>query len=76
MPRRRKALIAIAAAGVVVLAIVALRVAPLFTGPDLPAGAERLHIATAAPNLTSGCAAALLSKHGKHGDLPTDRWDR
>lgn len=61
MSARRKALTAIAATGVIVLALVALRVAPLFTGPGLPAGAERLHITTAAPNLTMGCAAALLS---------------
>ena len=61
MSRRRKALTAIAAAGVIVLALMALRVAPVFTGPALPAGGERLHILTAAPNLTAGCAAALLS---------------
>ena len=61
MSRRRKALIAIAAMGLVGLALVALRVAPLFTGPAVPAGAERLHIITAAPNLNMGCAAALLS---------------
>ena len=61
MSRRRKALTAIAATGVVVLALVALGVARLFTGPGLPAGAERLHITTAAPNLAFGCAAALLS---------------
>jgi hypothetical protein len=61
MSRRRKALTLIAAAGVIVLALIALRVAPVFTGPALPAGAERLQITTAAPNLTSGCAAALLS---------------
>ena len=52
---------AFAAAGVLILALVALGVARLFTGPGLPAGAERLHIVTAAPNLTTGCAAALLS---------------
>ena len=61
MSRRRKALTAIAATGIVVLALVGLRVAPLFIGPGLPAGAERLHITTAAPNLMMGCAAALLS---------------
>ena len=61
MSRRRKALIAIAAMGVVGLALLAVRVAPLFTGPAVPAGAERLHITTAAPNLNMGCAAALLS---------------
>jgi hypothetical protein len=51
---------AVAAAGLLVLAIVALRVAPLFTGPALPVGASRLHIATRPPNLSLGCAAALL----------------
>ena len=61
MPRRRKALALIAAAGVIVLALTAVRVAPVFTGPAMPAGAERLQITTAAPNVTSGCAAALLS---------------
>jgi hypothetical protein len=61
MSRRRKALTAIAATGVIVLALVALGVARLFTGPGLPAGAERLHIVTAAPNLSMGCPTALLS---------------
>ena len=61
MSRRRKAFTAIATAGVIVLALVAFGVTRLFSGPGLPAGAERLHIVTAAPNLTSGCAAALLS---------------
>ena len=61
MSRRRKAFTALAAVGVIVLALIALGVARLFTGPALPAGAQRLHIVTAAPNLTGGCAAALLS---------------
>ena len=61
MSRRRKAVIAFAAAGVIVVAIVALRVAPQFTGPALPAGAVRLHITTERPNLSFGCAAALLA---------------
>jgi hypothetical protein len=61
MSRRRKALTAIAATGVIVLVLVALGVVRMFTGPGLPAGAERLHLVTAAPNLTFGCAAALLS---------------
>lgn len=46
---------------VIVLAAVALRVLPLFTGPAVPAGATRLHIATEPPNLTMACAAALLA---------------
>jgi hypothetical protein len=58
---RRKAFTAIAATGVVTFALVALGVARLFTGPGLPAGAQRLHIVTAGPNLTAGCAAAGLS---------------
>jgi hypothetical protein len=61
MTRRRKALTAVAATGVIVLALVALGIARLVTGPGLPVGAQRLHIVTAAPNLTAGCAAALLA---------------
>ena len=61
MSRRRKALIAIAAAGVLVLGAVGLRVLPLFTGPALPAGATRLHISTESPHLTFGCTTALLA---------------
>jgi hypothetical protein len=61
MTRRRKALRIIAVAGLLALVVLVLRVAPLFTGPGMPAGAQRLHITTAAPNLTFGCAAALLS---------------
>ena len=61
MSRRRKVLIAIAAVGVIVLGAIALRVLPLFTGPALPAGATRLHITTERPNLSFGCASALLS---------------
>lgn len=57
---RRKVLIAIAAAGVIVLAAAALRLAPLFTGPALPAGATRLHITTERPNFNLSCMAALL----------------
>lgn len=61
MTRRRKVLIAIAAAGVVVLAPFALIFVPQFTGPAPPAGATRLHIATEPPNLNMSCAAALLA---------------
>ena len=61
MSRRRKVLITIAAVGVIVLAAIALRVLPLFTGPAPPVGATRLHITTESPNLTFGCASALLS---------------
>ena len=61
MSRRRNVLITIAAVGVIVLGAIALRVLPLFTGPALPVGATRLHITTESPNLTFGCASALLS---------------
>jgi predicted amidohydrolase len=61
MSRRKTVVRTIAIAGIVVLAVVALRVAPLFTGPALPEGASRLQIATASPNVSLGCAAAALS---------------
>ena len=61
MSRPRKVLIAITAAGAIVLGASALRVLPLFTGPALPAGATRLHITTQRPNLTLSCMAALLA---------------
>ena len=61
MSRRRKALVAVVTAGVIVLGAVTFRVLPLFTGPALPAGATRLHIATERPNLSLGCATALLA---------------
>ena len=53
--------ITVVAIGLIVLAAAALRLAPLFTGPALPAGATRLHITTERPNLSFGCAAAALS---------------
>jgi predicted amidohydrolase len=58
---RRKARTAVAVVGLLLLAVVALRVAPLFTGPALPDGASRLQLATASPNVSLGCAAAALS---------------
>jgi len=61
MSARRKVLVAIAALGVIVLGAAALRVLPMFTGPGLPAGATRLNLATQSPNLTTGCASALLA---------------
>lgn len=61
MSRRRTVSAWFLVAVVVVLAAVAWRVLPLVTGPALPAGATRLTIATERPNLTMGCAAALLS---------------
>jgi hypothetical protein len=61
MFRRRKARTAIGVIGLLLLAVVALRVAPLFTGPALPFGASRLQLATANPNVSLGCATAALS---------------
>jgi hypothetical protein len=53
--------LAFAAAAVILLGGVGLRVLPLFTGPSLPLGASRLEIATERPNVSLGCAAALLN---------------
>ena len=61
MSRQRKLLIALTASGVIVLAAAWLWVLPLFTGPALPSGATRLHIATESPNISFGCATAMLS---------------
>jgi hypothetical protein len=61
MSRRRKVLLTISAAGLILVAAVAIWVLPLFVGPALPAGATRLHITTGGSPLTFGCAAALLS---------------
>jgi hypothetical protein len=61
MSRPRKVPITIAAVGVTILGVVGLRVLPLFTGPALPPGATRLHIATEGPNLSFGCMTALLA---------------
>ncbi len=61
MSRRRKVLIGVIGAAVIVLGVAALRILPVFTGPALPAGATRLHISTESPNLSFGCATALLS---------------
>jgi len=57
----RRVLVGLGVFWAVVLAVVALRLLPAFLGPALPAGATRLQIATAGPNLTFGCAAALLA---------------
>ncbi len=61
MRARRKVLIAFGVVGLVLVVVVALRLLPLLTGPGLPAGAVRLEIATAQPNLAIGCADALLA---------------
>lgn len=61
MSRRRKVLVSVLVVVLVVLAAAALRVVPVLTGSALPAGATRLHIATAGPNLSGACHTALLS---------------
>jgi hypothetical protein len=58
---RRKVLLTVAGAGLLVVAVVVSRALPIVTGPALPAGAVRLHITTDSPSLSFGCAAALLS---------------
>jgi hypothetical protein len=58
--RRRKVLVGSGVVVVLVLAAAALRLLPIVTGPALPAGATRLHIATEGPNLSTGCPTALL----------------
>lgn len=45
----------------VVLAAVAWRVVPVFTGPAMPSEATRLHIATQRPVFVSGCTTAALA---------------
>ena len=60
MSRRTKVLGSIAAIGIILLAVIVLRVAPVFLGPALPDGASRLQLATANPNVSLGCAAAAL----------------
>jgi hypothetical protein len=61
MPRARTVGLSIAAVVLGIIAIAAWRLAPLVTGPSLPDGATRLGIATQSPNLSFGCATALLS---------------
>ncbi len=60
MTLRRKILTTVALSVTVGLALIAIRAAPVFMGPTLPAGATRLHITAEAPNLTFGCETALL----------------
>ena len=52
--------ITLAILGIALLVFVDLRVLPAMFGPPLPAGATRLHIDTEPPNLSLGCASALL----------------
>ena len=61
MTRRRKALVALSALGLVVVAALAAWIMPMIFGPAVPAGATRLSITTEAPGLTLGCPAALLA---------------
>ena len=61
MSRGTKVLGSITAVGIALLAVIALRVAPLFLGPALPDGASRLQLVTASPNVSLGCATAALS---------------
>ena len=57
----RTVVITIIAAGLVILAAVALSLAPLWIGPALPAGSARLNFATATPSLFLACPTALLA---------------
>ena len=61
MSRVGKVGFSIAAVAVIILAVVVWRLLPLWTGPSLPQGATRLHIATQDPNFSMGCATALLA---------------
>jgi hypothetical protein len=61
MPRARTVGLTIAAVTAILLAAAAWRLAPIWTGASLPDGATRLQITTHGPNLSFGCAAALLS---------------
>lgn len=57
---RTALLTAVAAILVIVIAGV-LALVPLWTGPAVPHGATRLHIAVASPGIPFGCTAALLA---------------
>lgn len=57
----RTALVTIVAAGFVIVVAGAVALVPLWTGPALPVGATRLHIAVASPGIPFGCTAALLA---------------
>ncbi len=60
-PRRRRTVLRwILVVVAIVLALAAWRILPVFTGPAVPPGATRLHIATDSPSFTSGCATALM----------------
>jgi hypothetical protein len=61
MSLARKVALTIVAVGVVIVAVAALSLAPIWTGPPLPAGATRLSIVTESPGLAFGCHTALLA---------------
>ena len=63
MSRRRGPVIALLLLGVAVVAVLIVRISPLWPGPITPADATPLRIATEAPHLipTMGCALALLA---------------
>lgn len=62
MSRIRRYLVGVGVVTILLGGVAADRVARVYTGPPLPVGATRLHIATASPGLTLsfGCATALL----------------
>ncbi len=61
MSRRQKVLLPLAALGLLLAGGAGLWVLPVLTGPSLPTGATRLQITTDGPNLSFGCATALLA---------------
>ena len=72
MPRARTVGRSIIVVALVILVAVVWRLAPIWTGPSLPDGATRLHIATQSPGLSFGCAAAALTPvrvEADHDDL-------
>lgn len=61
MSLARRVGLAIAVVFAILLGLAVWRLLPVITGPALPDGATRLHLATQSPNLTPGCMTALLS---------------
>ncbi|HEU0234967.1 MAG TPA: hypothetical protein VFR14_00860 [Candidatus Limnocylindrales bacterium] len=57
----RTVLLTIAAVVLVIVIAGVLALVPLWTGPAVPHGATRLHIAVASPGIPFGCTAALLA---------------
>ena len=56
----RTALVTTAAAALVIVMAGVVALVPLWTGPGLPPGATRLHIAVGSSGIPFGCTAALL----------------